>query len=159
MFPNEQFLYETRMIRKNWSDENREKQSKLIMRVKPWEHSTGPRSQAGKRRSKMNAQKHGFGSESLREYRKTRRRPEVMELEYLCKDLIKRAEAGDIEETTAVMELLGSRFEKLGENFIGRQVSPEMLLEVMYTMLLLSRIMTYAARKSVKRLSSIVFEN
>jgi hypothetical protein len=31
-------------------------------RVRPWEHSTGPRSAIGKRRSKMNAYKHGLRS-------------------------------------------------------------------------------------------------
>jgi hypothetical protein len=31
-------------------------------RVRPWEHSTGPRSENGKSRSKMNAYKHGLRS-------------------------------------------------------------------------------------------------
>lgn len=42
-----------------WSAERRKKQAQAIRKWKPWEKSTGPKSDAGKTRSSMNAYKHG----------------------------------------------------------------------------------------------------
>lgn len=38
-----------------WTEERRKKQAEAIRRWKPWEKSTGPRTEAGKSRCKMNA--------------------------------------------------------------------------------------------------------
>jgi hypothetical protein len=39
----------------SWTEERRHQQAKRIHRWKPWEHSTGPRTPAGKDRSSRNA--------------------------------------------------------------------------------------------------------
>jgi hypothetical protein len=45
---------------KGWTDERRKRQAERIRAQKPWEKSTGPRSEAGKARSSLNAYKHGY---------------------------------------------------------------------------------------------------
>ena len=42
-----------------WNLERRQRQAVLIQRWKPWQQSTGARSEEGKEISKMNALKHG----------------------------------------------------------------------------------------------------
>lgn len=42
-----------------WTEERRQRQREVILRNKPWEKSTGPKTQSGKKRSRMNAFKHG----------------------------------------------------------------------------------------------------
>jgi hypothetical protein len=49
---------------KGWTDERRKKQAEMIRKHKPWEKSTGPKSQAGKGICAKNALKHGlYGQE------------------------------------------------------------------------------------------------
>ena len=43
-----------------WTPERRAQQALNIRNWKPWAASTGPKSQAGKDRSKINAQRHGL---------------------------------------------------------------------------------------------------
>ena len=43
-----------------WTPESRAKQAELIRTWKPWEQSTGPRTDAGKAVSSMNARIHGL---------------------------------------------------------------------------------------------------
>ena len=38
-----------------WTPERRARQAEIIQRIRPWEHSTGPRTEAGKRISSQNA--------------------------------------------------------------------------------------------------------
>ena len=52
---------------KKWSNQSRKRQEKSIRTHKPWEVSTGPKSEAGKRRSSRNADK---GKTPLREVQK-----------------------------------------------------------------------------------------
>lgn len=40
-----------------WTQERRRQQRARIMRVRPWEHSTGPRTVAGKAKSSQNARR------------------------------------------------------------------------------------------------------
>lgn len=40
-----------------WTPERRARQAQLIQRAKPWEHSTGPKTEAGKATSARNAYK------------------------------------------------------------------------------------------------------
>jgi hypothetical protein len=44
---------------KGWTPERRAAQAERIAKTKPWESSTGPKTAAGKKRSAMNAYKHG----------------------------------------------------------------------------------------------------
>ena len=62
-----------------WTLERRQRQSELIRRWKPWEKTTGPKTEEGKKRVSHNAYKHGMRS------------AEVRELERLMSDM-KRAE-------------------------------------------------------------------
>ena len=47
---------------KGWSEERRKKQAEAIRKHKPWEKSTGPRSDRGKAIASRNALKHGLYS-------------------------------------------------------------------------------------------------
>jgi hypothetical protein len=51
-----------------WSAERREAARARILKHKPWEKSTGPRTKAGKERSSLNALKTGGYSVVMREY-------------------------------------------------------------------------------------------
>ena len=55
---------------RQWTTEERKKQSMLIQRWKPWNKSRGPKTTDGKERSKMNARKHGMRSIEAQEMQK-----------------------------------------------------------------------------------------
>lgn len=55
---------------RNWTPEERAKQAEKIRKDKPWEQSTGPRTQQGKTAAAKNALKHGLRS---REFNALRR--------------------------------------------------------------------------------------
>jgi hypothetical protein len=50
------------MSKNGWTPERRKRQSETIKRWKPWEQSTGAKTNQGKEKSKMNALKHGARS-------------------------------------------------------------------------------------------------
>ena len=47
------------MTDNGWTPERRKRQAEKIRNWMPWNHSTGPKTAAGKEACKMNAQKHG----------------------------------------------------------------------------------------------------
>ena len=147
------------MSEKNGTYENAEKQSNRIMEVQPWQYSTGPKSLNGKRRSRMNAKQHGFDTEILREIRKSARRPEVIELETLCKELIKLVKTGDTENMEPITDQLDAKFQILSEDYDKEQVSPEMQMESQYTTVLMLKTINFAIHKGAMRMYSAVFEN
>ena len=54
------------MSKNGWTVERKKRQSEMIKEWKPWEQSTGPKTDSGKDTSKMNAYKHGLRSEEFR---------------------------------------------------------------------------------------------
>ena len=50
------------LMGKGWTRERKQKARETALRVRPWEKSTGPRSNVGKERSRLNALKHGMRS-------------------------------------------------------------------------------------------------
>ena len=147
------------MSEKNGTYENAEKQSNRIMEVQPWVYSTGPKSLNGKRRSRMNAKQHGFYTEILREIRKSARRPEVIELETLCKELIKQVKAGDPGELEPIMDQLDAKFQELSADYDKEHVPQEMQMESQYTTVLMLKTINFAIHKGAMRMYSAVFEN
>lgn len=57
------------MAARNWTPEQRAKQRDAIQRWKPWTHSTGPTTSAGKEAASRNGDK-GYAIGALRELRK-----------------------------------------------------------------------------------------
>ena len=53
---------------RTWTPEQRARQSALLRRLKPWTRSTGPRTAAGKEKSRMNALRLGFRSAQMKEF-------------------------------------------------------------------------------------------
>lgn len=54
------------MGQRQWTSEQRLKQSQAIFHQRPWEHSTGPKTNDGKTVSKMNAYRHGARCAEIR---------------------------------------------------------------------------------------------
>jgi hypothetical protein len=52
---------------RHWTQEERQRQSQIIKKWQPWEHSTGAKTVDGKERSKMNALKSGAYSQRTKE--------------------------------------------------------------------------------------------
>ncbi len=48
------------MSRNGWTPERRKRQAEMIKNWKPWERSTGPKTEPGKEACKLNAEKHGM---------------------------------------------------------------------------------------------------
>lgn len=48
-----------------WTSARRRQQSEAIHRWKPWRYSTGPRTEEGKARTKLNGQVHGARSAAM----------------------------------------------------------------------------------------------
>lgn len=58
---------------RQWTKAERVRQAGIIKQIKPWEKSTGPRTQAGKEKSKMNAYQDGsYTEEGKKEYKYAR---------------------------------------------------------------------------------------
>jgi hypothetical protein len=72
-----------------WNDAERENQSRLILERKPYLLSTGPRGKLGKDRVRRNSIKHGYFTESHREFRKGKRSPQARKIEKLIRELLK----------------------------------------------------------------------
>ena len=140
------------MPNRNWTSDQRGNQSKLIMEQKPWEYSTGPKTMMGTYRSKMNALKHGFSTESLREFRKSSRRVGVRELENLCKELIKSIKKNDFEEVMTLSSHIDNKFSILSKDFERENQTPELLMENYYTIILLSKTLSFSIRICFKKL-------
>jgi hypothetical protein len=49
-----------------WTEKQRHRQAEIIQTTRIWEHSTGPRTEAGKKTSSQNALKHGLRGGILR---------------------------------------------------------------------------------------------
>jgi hypothetical protein len=143
---------------RKWTSSQRSEQSESIAGIQPWQQSTGPRSAIGKNRSKMNAVTHGFDTEILREIRKSARRPEVIELETLCKELIKQVKSGDPDKLQPLTDQLESKFQELSEDYDDRQISPEMQMESQYTTVLMLKTINFAIHKGAMKLCTFIFE-
>ena len=66
-----------------WTPERRQRQAELIRAWRPWERSTGPVSEEGKKRSAGNSTKHGARSARWKSLRR-----EMREAERECRELM-----------------------------------------------------------------------
>jgi hypothetical protein len=146
------------MSGRKWTSSQRTERSESITEIQPWQQSTGPRSMIGKNRSKMNAVTHGIDTEILREIRKSTRRPEVIELETLCKELIKQVKSGDPEKMQPLTDQLDDKFRKLSVDYDKKEISPEMQMESQYTTILMLKTINFAIHKGAMKLCTSIFE-
>ena len=54
-------------VSRGWPEKRRRAQAQNCRKIKPWEHTTGPKTKEGKNKSKNNSLKHGFRSVEGRE--------------------------------------------------------------------------------------------
>ena len=79
-----------------WTKKRRAQQAKAIRRWRPWENSTGPRSEAGKRRSSRNAYRGG-----IRQYLITLRAALRLE-SWAVRELLEQAEPCNLKSETPI---------------------------------------------------------
>lgn len=58
---------------RNWTPEERRKQSEAVQNWKPWKQSTGPKTESGKLAVCKNSYTHGFRSADMQELRRVLR--------------------------------------------------------------------------------------
>jgi hypothetical protein len=95
------------MAARNWTEEQRQRQSQLIQKWKPWKSSTGAKTTEGKARSSQNALKHGFRSESAIANQKEVNQS-FRQLEQTLKDMSKATKTLDLDELSAALSKLTS---------------------------------------------------
>jgi hypothetical protein len=101
---------------RQWTEEDRKRQSELIRAYQPWKHSTGPKTAKGKYVSSKNATKHSMRSAfmaslhaTMSDYRKVRR--QLVARALLSCDILrheKRHENKKSYERTEMISCLGS---------------------------------------------------
>ncbi len=104
------------MAARNWTEEQKQRQSQLIQKWKPWKSSTGAKTSEGKARSSQNALKHGFrsseaiGSASARSAIASQKEvnQSFRQLEQILKDMSKATETLDLDELSAALSKLTS---------------------------------------------------
>lgn len=95
------------MAARNWTEEQRQRQSQLIQKWKPWKSSTGAKTPEGKVRSSQNALKHGFrSSEAIASQKEVNQH--FKQLEQILKDMSKATETLDLDELSAALSKLTS---------------------------------------------------
>ncbi len=133
-----------------------EQQSKLIRKVEPWLHSTGPVSAKGKKRVRLNATKHGLSSESLREYRKTKRSKEIIELEKLCKRLTKAVQDENSADVGTLPEELEQKYNDFVRNCGNSNLPARTAIESFYSTVLLSKTLNFSLRKVMNNVQKAI---
>ena len=76
-------------MRKKWDDKRRELQKQVIEKHEIWTKTKGAVTQAGKIKIKRNALKNGYYTETLRNFRKSKRSNEAMAIERMFRKLYK----------------------------------------------------------------------
>ncbi len=82
---------------RKWTKEEREMQSKIIHQWKPWEYSTGAKTEDGKLIVRNNALKHGLRSQKVRLYKKMHKKIinsmfEIESIDRLINEIMDREE-------------------------------------------------------------------
>ena len=70
---NELGNFEKPRKRRGWPEKRRQMQSEINRRTRPWEKSTGPRTEAGLAAAAQNALKHGLRGREIAELRRVLR--------------------------------------------------------------------------------------
>lgn len=73
-----------------WTAESRKKQAEIARKHKPWTRSTGPKTDAGKAKSALNATKHGYRSREGQEFLATMRAIRKCRIKLLARDKMRR---------------------------------------------------------------------
>ena len=78
----------TKAYTRGWPPERRAAQAKRARQNRPWEHTTGPKTQKGKDAVKLNALKHGLRNANMRQFTSL-----LFRQRCFVNDLIKRIES------------------------------------------------------------------
>ena len=95
------------MAARNWTKEQKQKQSQLIQKWKPWKSSTGAKTPTGKARSSQNALKHGFRSaEAIANQKEFNQH--VQEIKWTLKDISQATETQNLDDLLSALSKLTS---------------------------------------------------
>lgn len=93
------------MAARNWTEQQKQRQSELIQKWKPWKSSTGAKTPQGKARSSQNALKHGLRStEALAIHKEASQ--ELKQLKLLLNKMEQATKEQDLEGIPAVFSKL-----------------------------------------------------
>jgi hypothetical protein len=137
---------------RNWTPEQRAKQSVMTVKNRPFDHSTGPVSSEGRRIVSRNAHQHGFYDSTFQEFRRTQKRSKpVRNIESLCKKLFKEKEP---ERMLAIAEQIEQKINAYHQELDSNEVKPEIVLEGAYLDLLIIKLANYKIFSSMNILIS-----
>jgi hypothetical protein len=111
-----------------WSDQERLDQSKLTTERSPWVQSTGPKGR-GKRKVRKNSTKHGYFSESHRDFRKSKRSPEARNIEGLIR---KAGKTKDKQQFFPLVDEIRQKLDSFCNDLDLSGLSPQKVLEGTY---------------------------
>ena len=118
------------MASRNWTSSQRKHQSQLIHNWQPWRYG-GPKSVAGKEKSKMNSVKHGLYSKRMRELKKCFKvRRQIKEFEYAAKSYLSCMKKLDLEPIEEKDREFKEKFELLKNSWESSEDTPDKLFEI-----------------------------
>lgn len=125
---------------------------------RPWEYSTGPLTIQGKRKSSRNSRKHGYYRAVFREFRKSKRNPETIRIEWLCLALIKACNQDSFEDLSQIVSDISKSIVEIWRFAENGRFESDSLIELKYLFTLCESILQYSTEYVTKKINHQIKE-
>ena len=133
------------MAARKWNQQQREERAIVTSIAQIWNSSSGANSKRGKMMSRKNSRKHGYYDQTLKGYRKGKRRKDVRDFEALCRKLDSTTVNNDNpDEIEYLLTQILQKFRKLYRTYEGIDGNQELLLESAYVSQLMASTVNYS---------------
>lgn len=140
------------MAARKWNQQQREERAIVTSIAQIWNSSSGANSKRGKMMSRKNSRKHGYYDQTLKDYRKGKRRKDVRDFEVLCQKLNSTTvNNGNPEEIEALLTQLLHKFKKLYQTYEENNGAQELILESAYISQLMASTVNYSFFVSLRK--------